>query len=222
MTIRKKYGGASEAAFASYDWQDIADGTGVIVFQGFAARTGSSTVERRLSRNVTFSSNQTYYTETGSVSSTFLDVDFDLGVFNQPRIVQGEALVAFVGYVVHTGGSGGTSHFNVTLYHVDKNGNETSVGTVQLDDLSAGTGNVVGGWRIAAISLTRKLFKIGEKIRLNITATQTGGTGTPRGAVIHDPSGSTITVTEMTKTFTPGTDYGTTKLELNVPFKIDI
>ena len=191
MAIPRNYGPVAPEAIASYSFTDISTGTGWILYYGFDSITGvGANALWHLGTNTIASQN---------VESTTLDRDFNLTAFNRPQTVKGTAILRFC---AHTDAE---YHIDATIYHVDADGNETSLGTIATITTSNALMN-----HVLPISLTEKQFKIGESLRLNLTTTTAGTTKTG-----HDPAnrdGGSIT---------PAATYPT-KMELYMPFRLNV
>src|SRR3990167_10065841 len=96
-----------DTAVASYDYFDIAEGTGVQVFYGFAYTENLSTYLYALGRSTAYSSLiETSFAGSASPGGTVFDKDFDLQVFETPKKVGGTAEVTICEAVVFAGTSG--------------------------------------------------------------------------------------------------------------------
>ena len=187
------YRKAGETAVASYNYTDIAEGTGVVVFYGFKTYDGNY----HLSNNV-------LYSETiETISATNMTFNFDLSPFNLPKIIKGTALVKFCFRII----AAGTISFVLTLQKVS-GGAATSIGTASLSNYSVTTAPVN---RLVSIALTETHFKAGDFLRFVMDVTNNGGST----AYGHDPANREGVYV------TPVATYPT-KLEVHIPFKLDL
>ena len=135
------------------------------------------------------------------------DTDYDITFDNPVTIAAADASIS---YTVFASGAGGQSMTIVwTVYHVTSGGTETSLGTVT-DTGSDGVGGNAWYRRSVKLALTSKRINKGEKLRVNVAATQTAATF---GYYI-DPSGLTVTGG------TGGSASPTA--DINVPFVLDL
>lgn len=137
------------------------------------------------------------------------DVDFDLTFNTHTTIATAEAQACFT---VYNPDNGKTLIVTINIYHVDKNGTETLIGTTTDATLTA-TPSESMKRRSFKISLTRKALNIGEKLRINIVLT---GDADSTALVYIDPSGRS-TGTEQTTNATINSSFW-----LNIPFEIDL
>ena len=90
--LNRKYQSQSDA-IASYNYTDIAEGTGIVKYYGYSAYDGSENY--KLGTGAQYSN--TVELEGGlDASDTFtkdLDIDFDLSAYNFPQTLRGQALV---------------------------------------------------------------------------------------------------------------------------------
>ena len=224
MTLPKFYRNIGERAIATYNFTDIAEGTGVTQFKGF--QTNSSTgLDYHLSGASLISS--TVETTSGTitfpdtqVAQLALDLDFDLSTFNLPKTIKGTVNIGTSGGATRVGGGGDGFHgFMIyKLRRIPATGGEIELGSVQSEDIIiAGAGSDRKQISVA-ISITQTSFKKGDILRLTVEAwgharltSESQGTLT----IPHDPANKDGTV------ITPAATY-TTKLNANVPFLLDL
>ena len=85
MGVPLKYRNVSEQVIASYDFTEIAEGTGIVEYQGLTIGEGGSKTYILTTESIWSDNIET----TGSASTTSFDIDFDLTPFNLPRTVRG-------------------------------------------------------------------------------------------------------------------------------------
>ena len=200
---------SGELAVASYNFFDIADGTGVIEFYPTEAATATSTFVQRLVNSTShYSENNGVTTATGS-----LDIDFDV-TFNRPQTLDGTMYVAIP---IAAKASSGTITISVTLTikHFDGT-TETTLGTAQTSPVLSTT--TTSEWVSQMIILTwdiaRTLFKAGDTLRITLTDTISGNGSQ---AIGHSPIG-----TQRTATGLEFNSLGTSRATAFVPFDIDL
>ncbi len=187
---------------ATFDFEDIANNTGVVILFGISSETDGG-VDYHLVPNKAFSSQS----ETNRTSSGTTTIDFDLGTFNLPRTAKGTAYFsANIGAATNI-----IVKVLVQLKHVT-NSTETNI-TSEITSQSVTTGSGVSSEMVfLELPITEKHFKKGDFLRLTVKL-NTNGTN---GAVGHDPNNGDGTVV------LGSADKITTVMELQMPFRIDI
>lgn len=193
MVISTRYASPQQAV-ASYDYQDIADGTGVIIFYGYNHTYDSVTYALTTKSDV--------FSEYIQISNPDTDetYTFDSSVFNAPRICKGTAIINLPRY--QTGA--GTTVYYVTLSKVD---GDTAAVTAITSTISVNRSTADTNTMCFSLPLTETTFKVGDSLRFTLRITTTGGAGTVYFAC--DPqarAGAQVT--------------GSTKLQILMPFKI--
>ncbi len=196
MTIPEIYRGETENIIASFDFTDIAEGTGIVIFQGFDVSSGAVTF------HLTESTITSTRIETGG------NLTFNTNPFNLPRTVRGTGNVRFS--TQYNGTNTQEAFWKVEIIHVDADGNATTIGREQTKTITS-TGSIIKSSHALSIILTETLIKKGDNIRITVNPTLSGGTSVTG----HDPlnrEGPLITPVSTTPT----------KFEVFIPFKIDI
>jgi len=190
---------------ATYDYTDIAEGTGIITFNACAAKNSAGTTY--------FLTKNTLNSATiGSTLSTPQDNDYD-AVFNIPRRVQGTA------YVNITLGANATAPNNrvmtvtVTLKHYDGS-TETNLAATQTSaSFEITQGTISSRMDCFKIPITtEKDFKKGDILRLTVTTATSAGSGSYGYG--HDPADR-----DNDNYFLAA---HSTKLQILVPFRIEV
>lgn len=181
----------SEAAVATYSFQDLLTNTGTIVLYGATAKDdGTTNVVYFLTSNPGYGSWLAWSREqiSGTSDGVFAaNADFDYEVQTTIHIVgTGHVLIPF--YV-----SGGTGNANIgatlSLYHVATDSTETQLATGSIEPAGAPGTDMPLRFQCGTMALLNlnKVFKKGEKIRLSIDSAAVSGTSTPVGYIGHDP-----------------------------------
>jgi len=206
MPVSKVYSKSGQDAIATYNYEDISDGTGVVQFLGFNKYTSAA---------VTYGlTNQTIYSQDIEISGTVgtnTDWDFDLSKFNKPQIIKGTAIVRCS--VNWAGGNGHKFVLTFRIMKIDKNGEETLIAENDSEQ-RIGSGSQEKKNFVTYITIPQTKFKKGESLRLNVF---TAGISTAIGTLYLgiDPAnrdGAQVT---------PAATYPT-KLECYIPFKLNI
>lgn len=202
---------AQSNSISSYNYTDIAEGTGITVFKGFAM-TYSTGVSYGLNQN-SFYARPIETTCSSGAGSTERTVNFDLAPFNLPKTVKGTAYVEG-SWALNT--SAGNTMNGYITFTVQKWNGSTAVdaGSVVTETVSAGSAQTKINTLLMPINLTQTHFKIGEILRLNVIlrAINTGGSGGDN-MLAHDPKNRNGTI------ITPSSTYHT-DLIFYCPFKL--
>ena len=160
-------------AIASYNFTDVADGTGVLVFFGTRTRTDSAITYRLIT-------DTTHSEEINTNGSA--DLDFDLTAFNLPRVAKG---TAFVSVPVSALGGGDSITVACQLRKWDGS-SETNITSVITSETYTNQTKMV----FMALPITEHNFASGDVLRLNVTTTVGGSSGNT--GLGHDPAGRDI------------------------------
>ena len=212
---------SSEAAIASYSYTDLAEGTGVVTYQGFSTKEDTTT-DYHLGITIVHSAD--IEKELGSSSGTSFtagtEIDFDLAQFNLPKSIEGTALIQIPTYCYTTSGGSGTftGYIQVKLRKWDGS-TETEIANTRTPDISCAAGGT-NNHKVNLMPLTipKTHFKKGEILRISITgwskwsAALNGHIGMGCDPLNRDGTYIVPSVdTDMTTQFT---NY--------IPFKIDL
>lgn len=187
----------SETAIASYNYTDIAEGTGIIQFYGTEVETGAASVDYKLVTNSGFYSSGYGMAEGTTQHDTepVWEQDFDI-TFNLPKRIKGNCYIQVPMYVA----GDKDAYIKCTIIHYDGS-SETTIGTqTQSSTLStdAAAKQMIFSMVIPVNTLTH--FKKDETLRLNIELWCDGGAGagdfwrlghSPVGTQVKDSGGST-------------------------------
>jgi hypothetical protein len=218
MPFPQVYQRESERAIASYNYVDIASGTGFVIFYAHASEVAGGLDYHLNTESSIYSSLIETDAGFGAPPQT-IDLDFDLSSFNLPQTLEGEALVNFT--ITAHGGTGTTASSSavVTIRKWDGT-TETDIATATTPSVSSGVASLVKELMTIPITVPRTLFKKGETLRLNITVTitRTGGSNEVKGTLGHDPRNRDGAVI-IPSTDSPDT---ITQIAFHAPFKIDL
>jgi len=213
MGIPRVYTQAAEGAIASYDYTDIAEGTGTVLFYGCAARSGALTATSNLNYTLTKLSVYSDPLETSGAltAGVYLSGAFDTSEFNLPQTIEGTGYAMFSWTLRDNAGSG------FPFAKVQKWDGTTETTLAHASGAIDDWGNGVGRTCLIKIkNIPRTLFKKGDILRLNAGLMCVTSTGT-KGLFAHDPKDRDADYIK------PSTDASsTTKLEFHCPFRIDL
>lgn len=168
-------------ALVSFDFVDIANGTGVETYFLIQSEDNSG-VDYHLTPNTDFSSK-------AFIDSMPADVDFDLSPFIIPRTVNGVATFSLTVF----NNAGGNIATTVELYRV-RGGVETQIGST-ISQTRNITNNVMLYLRMPIVN---ELFAVGDNLRLRVTMTASGGT-TRLGTDPANRTDADLTITTTSK-----------------------
>lgn len=204
MPVPIVYRKSTDNNVASYDFNDIIDGTGTQKF--YAIQQDDSTgITYKLAGNtiVPYQIEENYVPGTTTLS-------INLSSFNTPRTIKGTASISFGTALISTGAA--NFYCTCTLQKISASGTTTQVGTVQTQTVS--NNNATTRTRMSCnISCTETPCGIGDNLRLSFAIVLTGG-GSDRVWIGWDPGARA------------GTNLNTsavpTNFDLYVPFRIDL
>lgn len=207
----------AERAVASYNWTDIASGSGFVAFDLFTAAhddNKDNTIELKhlVSENAMYSA-KTDWSEDGNTDE---NRTYETLTFNLPRIIQGYAFVMFSqGTVSNDSVSNSITWVTVTIQKEDTDGATTNLGSATAEKvLSSDNSNPQLMLHALRIDLTETNVKKGEKIKVKLEMTKDGATSNNKTAIYTDPSNISRTFGSET------TDLS--RFIVNIPFKIDL
>jgi len=214
MVVPIRFPSKPPEAVASFNWEDIAEGTGIIVFYAFATDSDSGLEYHLTNQPTIYSSKIESATTSGNTES--LDLDFDLSQFNSPRIVEGTALISFT--MTGTAGVGTTCETTATVYIRKWDGTTETNLVSDTSPLLVAVNNTVKELVTMPLTVPRTQFAKGDTLRLTfvLTTVKSAGGNSIQGAFGHDPRNRDGTI------IIPSTDDPDTitSLILNMPFDI--
>ena len=207
---------------ATFDFQDVAEGTGVIVFLG-SDTDDNGTVTYQLSRNALYSQNiMTVGSGTSGVEK-ILDVDFDV-TFNFPKDVKGK-VIANIPLVIGNDVTvllGGSAYIVVQVRKWDGS-TESDIASNTKSETSpaVGSGDTLQLMFNVEVDTPLTHFAAGETLRITVEgwAAVQNANGLQMG-LMHDPKNRTPTSADYSGGFASST-FLTSILSFNVPFLIN-
>ena len=209
------YRGGGEGVIASYDYTDIAEGTGVQNFYAITRTQASGTTKYELTGTVNYS----YTLSTAGIAienGISIEKDFDLTTFNMPKRIKGKCSVYIPWYLVVTGADKSTYvYITAKLRHWDGS-TETEIAsdTTKPTQSYSTTGSPYTLYSTLSFTCPLTPFKKGETLRLTIIGTTdaagVGSTGIGTVTLHHDPKDATLG------------SFRSTQLKAEVPFVLDL
>jgi hypothetical protein len=183
-----------ESAIASYDYTDISEGTGVVIFDGFVT-SDASTFSYRLSKNAILSE----VVDPGfAVSGT---INIELSPFNIPKTVKGRAYFVFTTYV-------SASYVDNFIKVIKMSGGvRTELVGGQGLRTAAGSDN-----HVMSLDIPQTIFKKGDILRIEFSGTLGGAATWAIGLDPLNRVGTYITTPSVTPTY----------FKAAIPFKLDL
>ena len=192
---------SGEAAVASYDFFDIAEGTGIKVFYGMDNETSAGATQDSLGNAIIAVDGET--TTTGST------YNFDLAPFNLPKIITGTAYFQ----CALKGGTNGGDDIYVTA-QLQKWDGTTATNITSAVQSATIIGQAIG-WVTFPLTCTKTHFKKGEILRLVVVSTMGAGTGW----FSHSPTNRDTTQFAIG---TGGGEVPSSQMLVLVPFDLDL
>jgi len=185
------------AAIATYDYTDLAEGTGIKTFYAGDMNLSGAVVYGLFTEPFT-----TPVGETTAISS----IHFDLTPFNLPKTVANG--IAYFGCMIRGGASGGE---NIKLViQLEKSGADAITAITGKEyTQQAGQGEIKRA--LVPLKCTQTHFKKGDILRMTVTPVRSGTTW-----FSHAPDG------RDTEHFTSAGGAFDTTMKISIPFKIDL
>lgn len=238
MGIKNFYRGNASNLNVNYDFTDIAEGTGIVVFQ---AGTSRETTNQNyfLNQNIANSDEQYTSVSADGVSDATMTLNFDLAPFNKPQRIGGRAYFVVAFRVRQGDASGGGTKGEIQILVKKVASSTTTIGTATTISIYPQNVNNTTASRltIVPVDVTDTSFSKGDQLRVTLIATASGVsgfTGTKKIMVLHDPTNSNIThADDSVLNVTIGTTGAeanstnsnlirTSQFKCYIPFKIDL
>ena len=218
MVLKKKYLN-EESSIATYDYQDIAEGTGIVNFYGFQAQaSGAAIVGGLTSDNTLYSNVIAQKVDVGSAAWGLKDTtDYDV-IFNLPKQIKGQARLTIT-QGAHTAGA--VSSEVSIVAELYRNGDLMATGGTAIthDDADALNSET----KTLPFDLSSQVwnFKAGDILRLRIKLYGQGGADAVVIGYGIDPQ-DRDDVTDAPLPFIIIDTVDTTQLKLSIPFILDV
>jgi hypothetical protein len=212
--LQKIYNSES-SAIASYDYFDIADGTGMKMF--YLASVYGNYI---LTINQIYAETVEYNTGAQALTTSFakiMDVDYDLSQFNFPQQIGGSAVCSFSFFGFKSGTATTTCKITVKVRKYSGT-TETELGEATTDELL----NTTAAYKTTSlvVPVANTSFKAGDILRVTIEgwAKEAAADSTIELGIGQDPMNRDATRLK------PSTDnpVSTTTTKIWMPFKIDL
>lgn len=210
MVVPITFRGTGEKAIATYDYADVAEGTGIVILNAFETQNGGHVLSKE---SIYSSTIEMTDVKSSTTWVNVFDTDFDLPAFNAPQNIGGTGMVGF-GYAFDgTGPSYAIITFTLKKY---SNSVETDIGSCSYTRSNEADEKKATNM---SMSITPTHFKKGDVLRLTaLGEVKSDGAGAVRFTIGIDPmnrdGGYLIPSTDSPTT--------TTQLKVYVPFRIGL
>lgn len=217
MPLKPVYRGGGEKAIATYDYVDVAEGTGIVLYYGFVTEdSGGATYA--ISTNQTYTVSDKLYSSANTSGTSFtkiLDMDFDLSTYNLPQRIKGTARFIYTLGVFSTSSSNSAQAYVTIKIRKWDGTTETEIAnnTSQTETYPETAENWhTHNLEVPITSLTH--FKKGETLRVTIEVYAKRTDSNERAITFyHDPQ-------DLTDESAHGGD--TTMFHLYIPYALDL
>jgi len=228
MTIPETFPSQPDNAIASYDYQDIEEGTGITIYYpmyGYDATSDEPLLSTKLLPTSRRGKVTTVLDNSSTSYATMLNETFPSQLFNTPRIVKGTAYAVIpMKFDPQVSDQIGAFKVTCTIYHSD-GVTDTSIGQIvgpEVQSTPAGSSYPV--IFVFPITMTQKNFKIGDFIKVTLLAEVrrvSGTSTTPHFSIGHDPLNRDGGNYASNRDLTPSvSDFEQTRCEIHIPFKL--
>ena len=196
-----------------YDWLDATTGAGYRRYYACCADLTPDSAAEKFLTTRTLDSEPWFIALAKNNGAYTLDIDYDFDItFQLPATIA--ASTAYVQALRKVTSADMDSYLVINIYHVTAAAVETLIGTATTEAWAGGTDAYMRD--IVPVTLTKKLFGIGEKLRLNVQVyTLCNPAGAETITLYFDPSSREVY--DEYNGATSGTD-----LTFDVPFEIDL
>jgi hypothetical protein len=219
---KKSFIRSGEGAVSSYEWTDVAEGTGMIRFDGFTTKE-QTTISHLLSNKPLYSHTQHTLSSAFGGGAAPMElrgtINFDLSPFNTPRTVAGTAFFNLTTQVGRIAGalSADIVHYVIVKVYKWDGTTATLIGSTTGEEIAYGMGaQYSGGYeQVLKAVCSQTNFKKGEILRVTV---ELWGSSTHTGMTIwlaHSPDDTKETVTPIITT-------DKTRFTADIPFRIDL
>ena len=221
--LKQKYL-SKPSAIATYDYTDVASGTGYSVFYGGTVNTSGSYV---LADNSYYSNTVTTWRVATATMTKLIDADFDVQI-NRPLIVDGDFIVSLsLGIGRKTPAAPGyTTTANLSGAIILDDGSENVLGTFTSTNLVAVDASEPFKTKVMTMSTPVSLtqFKSGNILRVTIEGwAKVDSAYEAYVGIGHDAKNRNDPEAVRKTIYDESTSsYGPTIMEVHVPFKVDV
>lgn len=215
MTYRK----GVTPPIASYDFFDIAEGTGVVEFFGAEVETHGGADYVLTHSEIYAEGILTDGVLPGTFAAAVFNQDFDIS-FNIPKIIKGTALFNIPVGIYQTNANAGEIYATIDIKKVSGAVSST-LASVQSSTWTGegGAGGTTQHYLSFPATISKTKFKRYDTLRLTIKLYSRVTAGSGRWAIWHDPKGRNDT---LNATWTSVSNFMSGVLSAYIPFVIDL
>lgn len=185
----KQFPSIVSPSLVSFNWTDIASGTGYVTYYG-ANTVDNAVTSYFLTPNVIYSNNKTTYTTTGTTTLIKLfDFDFDI-LYNQAQRIKG-VLIAQISWIqgqATSANEGGTSYVVIKVRKWDGSSETEIASNTKSEVHTVASLNSDGTTKLILVDIpTAQLFSRGETLRITVELWVDGQSNGTTAAICHDP-----------------------------------
>lgn len=214
--LAEKYKNQS-ANLVSYDYTDVADGTGKLLLYPFVARTTAAVY--LMDSNLHYSES---ISTTGTIGATSAATErfnqtFSMAAFNTPRIVGGTALFTLPTFIKTSISDQVLNGYWIVTIYKYSGGVQTSIATITSLTTTTAAGADLNKIMVIQLDVPNTSFKIGDILQVKLQAylwQSSGSANAKTWEVGHDPIG-------RNGTYLNSTYNQITKAVFEIPFRID-
>ncbi len=209
MPLREVYT-TSPPVLVNFDFEDILSDAGYITLTAMIDEAANERLIRQALDGVILRT-----VVTGNSGET-VEKNFDFE-FNISQLVKGDLFVSITIFADGSGSNTGINNTTIEIFHVDSGAAETTIGTQQsIAELTNPVSTAQDEYRSTLTFAVNKRFKKGDKLRIEVISTVTGGNPNGKAGFYHDSADRDTGLTDQNN-FTAKSN-----LLVQVPFDLDI
>ncbi len=219
---KKPYPQLAPTAIASYNYTDVEDNTGVVIYYPFKGSDASAQINM-MSAQADYTEEKGQGGDRDGAVAEVMDIKFESGAFNVTRNVRGTALFRLPwGYTPKNSDEDLAGSWVITVYKYDGS-TETSIATVTSRTYTTATGVQIPYNSVSMIELVlpKTNIAVGDvlRVRLQLSVGRTVGTaGASAWAVGYDPKDTSFAFVGASKTMT----LNDPQMAFFIPFDLDL
>lgn len=206
---------AQSNAIASYNWTDISDGTGIVVFYGYQEKDSSGT-SYKLNQNALYSRAIELTGNAGPDWTKALDLDFDLSSFRTQKDIGGHATFQIPAFTTDSAAAGEAHCYVIVKVRKWDGSTETDIVSFQTDTIDADGGATYAIFTVGG-TIPKTHFKRGDTLRitLEVWGSRTNYASTIPVGIAFDP------INREGPTYFTAANIDTRVFKCLIPFSIE-
>lgn len=224
MTVPKKFR-TGDQPLVTFDFVDIADGTGIVRFYGASAHlsTGNNYILTRDGATRAADRADAWAGIGGGGNPRIAtNLDFDLSPFNLQQVLRGTLTASVACSAFSTVAAAFTYFIIVKLRHVDEDANETEVASAQSQTFTTNStaSEKKPNQFLVSMAVPRTIYKEKEKIRITVEMWSTPAADADLMGYAFDPSNNFTENIYLSGGGAQSTK--TSQIIFDVPFELDL